>query len=68
MHACTDIHTSFGDRRGCAVAYANRLGYCMLLPKDDAMPEQIRPKASSDDALLGGPEHGMHAGWIGGDY
>ena len=50
---------------GCAVAYTNRLGHCMLLPEGDALPERIERKASADDALLGGMEPGMHAGWIG---
>ena len=62
MHA---IDASFGDCWGCAVAYANPLGHCMLLPEGDALPERIKRKASADDALLGGMEPGMHAGWIG---
>ena len=37
----------------------------MLLPEVDALPERIERKASADDALLGGMEPGMHAGWIG---
>ena len=37
----------------------------MLLPEGDALPERIERKASADDALLGGMEPGMHAGWIG---
>ena len=65
MHACTLSTASFGDRWGCAVAYANPLGHCMLLPKGDALPERIKRKASADDELLGGVEPGMHAGWIG---
>ena len=65
MHACTAIDTSFGDHWGCAVAYTNRLGHYMLLPEGDALPERIERKASAVDALLGGMEPGMHAGWIG---
>ena len=64
MHA---IDASFGDRWGCAVAYANPLGHCMLLPEGDALPERIKQKASADDELLGGVEPGMHAGWLGRD-
>ena len=67
MHACTLSTASFGDRWGCAVAYANPLGHCMLLPEGDALPERIKRKASADDELLGGVEPGMHAGWLGRD-
>jgi len=54
MHACTLLTASFGDRRGCTVAYANPLGDCMLLPEGDALPERIRRRASANDELLGG--------------
>ena len=37
----------------------------MLLPEVDALPEQIKRRASANDELLGGVEPGMHAGWLG---